>query len=237
MADRSSLNLGNIPSNSNASKLRAQEQREAEFKAVAKGKIVEKKVSIGKMLMDSLFEGTIKGAKDYIIKNIIEPDIKAMFFNSMIGFMSMWIFGEERGRRANTASSVFRSSLDQGHLNTDTNQYAAAARGLPTSQNKSQIVASQDRMLDIVFETRDTAQRVCENILDACKKYDSVNVYTYYTLADVPEEYKNYNLKSIGWVDLTPEEVGVYQTANGWMISLPKPVKISLALKARGQKG
>lgn len=193
------------------------------------GRIVESQPSLFKMLRTSIFAGTIENAKKYVYKQIIEPDMKALLFNVFVSFMSVWIFDDDRSKRANSASNVFRSTLGSSH--TD---YSAMAKN--GGQNNKREANDPSEVKDIVFDTRDEARKVAADVMKAVEDNGGyISVYKYYELCHVKMQDMFYTQKSWGWVDL--EEVSIYQNADGWHIDMPRPaVNLSRALEARNNR-
>lgn len=206
-----------------------QESKENLARERIQGRVLEETPGIGHMVLETIFGGTIEAAKEYVYKNVFKPDIKAMAFNALMSFMSVWIFGDDRSRKANSSSQFFRSSLDQ---NKKAEFQRAASGGTAVNNSTRPQGRAGNDLKEIVFETRQQAEHVAQILVETCKAFDSVSVYKYYEEANVNVSDINYTQKSTGWINLN--HLDVYQTPEGWMIELPRPVNINRALASKG---
>lgn len=180
-------------------------------------KIVDSQPSVFKMLRTSLFTGTVEQAKEHVLQHIFEPDIKAMLFNGIVAFMSVWVFGDDRSRRANSVSSYYRSSLDNG-----SRDYATMAKNA-AGQNAQQktTVSNPSEVKDIVFETHAMAEQVRADVLAAIEENGGyISVYKYYELCHLKMTDLYYPQKDWGWVNL--DKIDIYQDSEGFHLDVPR---------------
>lgn len=81
--------------------------------------------------------------------------------------------------------------------------------------------AEERRYDDVIFNTREDAEKTLHELEELCEKYDHVTVADVYEIAGIPANYTHNNF---GWY--TVKGVEVKCVRDGYTLGLPTPVRI-----------
>lgn len=202
----------NIPGNSHRAKAEAKKQEEKpKIQSVAKGRA--KKRAPGKKLVDVFITEDLSSVKDYIISDILIPNIKDAISSVVGNGIDMILFGETRGR---SRGSIYNNSRYGSRVS-----YESYSRGRVPAQQKSSRpnVVNYD---EIIFETAGEAHQVLDYIRDYCALYGSVSILDLYEAAGLSSQIKHTDQK-YGWTNLDNADVRHLRSGD-WLLVLPKPV-------------
>jgi hypothetical protein len=204
------------PSNSN-SKPAASQQRKAE--KVVVGKVTSKPKTIGKRLREALIGGDSKSVLQYVITQVIVPQAKDMLAQATTQAIERYIFGE--------SSSGYRRPSSRSYGSTYTNYSRYSDRGnrpLGKSVREERRPTNSLRtshLDDLLFDSRDDAQNVLEQMADLLEDYDVVRVADLMTMIDKTSTHTD---QKWGWESLQGTDVRT--TRDGYLLILPPPISL-----------
>lgn len=189
---------------------RSDRERERREK-VTTGKVTIKKRSAGRKILDLFLSEKIDNVENYIKYNVIGPSVKSLVYDIFMSTLSMMFWGDARVGRSDRRDGSGRRSYDRYY--DDRRSRDPRPRGARPAYDVERIV----------FETRDDARRVVNDLFDCLDMYRKVRVADYYSSAGVSPE-GNWMTSSWGWYSLQGCEE--YPTEDGWEIYLPKCERI-----------
>ena len=188
---------------------REQRARERDTEALGKvttGVVKSKKKSAGRKILDVFLSEKIDEVGDYVKYNIFGPGIKSLIYEMVVGTVSMMFWGDASfGRRA-ARDGAGSKGYDRRFDERRERERARSSR-------------SAYDIDDILFETRDDAERVLDRLYDLLDRYGKVRVADLYSAAGISPE-GNYTVNYYGWYSL--RGAGSYPTSEGWALDLPK---------------
>lgn len=194
-------------------------RREAEQSVPKMKSVVSEKPVIGKKkwrLIDCFYTPSDKSLKDYIIQDLIVPNVNRAIGTTLHGIVTK-IFGVGIGN-----SNPFRITNDWMYSGRGESyvEYSARASKASSRPSTQQIHASTD-LESYSLRTREDAERVLEGLDTYLETYDAVPVSAFFELIGItaPHTYYDY-----GWLNLS--EAKVITTENGYSIRFPKPTRI-----------
>lgn len=199
-----------LEDNSRASreaKYRELEQREHSIEKVTTGSVKKQKKSLSKRVIDALFDQKVDEAIDYAKQNVIKPGIRRLIFDAFMGSLSMIFFGDARGYYGGGQGG----RTGGGARGYDRIYDSRDRRG--ESRRRSSLEVS-----DILFETREDAERVLDRLYSDLERYGKVRVADLYSAAGVTGN-SLWTDSNYGWFNL--DRAMPYPTAEGWMLDLP----------------
>lgn len=193
------------PSNSDkeSEKVSQPEQPREKRQPVTKGKVKVKKRNAVTKLADIFLPEDRSSMKEYILEDVIVPYFKKIADDAFHLFLY--------GRGSSSNSSVSRSS-------------GTYYSSIYDSGRRSNVVSTERKKYvvdDIIFDTRQDAEKVLLKLRDELKTYKMVTVLTLCEFADVPSNPNDYNY---GWTDLS--SASVVRVRDGYALNLPKPIPI-----------
>lgn len=173
---------------------------------VTTGNVIKKKKSFGRKVLDTFLSEKIDDVGDYVTHNVIGPGIKSLLFDMVNSAISMMFWGDPNVRR--------RDRRDGG--GSRASDYWRAGNDGRSRERSRRPAYDYD---DIIFETRDDAERVLDRLFDQLDRYGKARVADLYEAAGLSPD-GNYTVNYYGWYSL--RGAGVYPTSEGWAIDLPK---------------
>jgi len=174
---------------------------------VTTGKAVVKKKTFGRKVLDLFLSEKIDDVGDYITHSVIGPGIKSLLYDMVNSAISMMFWGDPNVRR--------NSRRDGGGSRANDYWRASNERGRSSDRGRRPAYDYDD----IIFETRDDAERVLDRLFDQLERYGKARVADLYEAAGLSPD-GNYTVNYYGWYSL--RGAGVYPTSEGWAIDLPK---------------
>ncbi len=187
-----------------------------------KGGVVKKTPSLGEKLKRSFIKEDLKDIRDYIIFDMIIPNARRAFFDTIVG----------------TAAQIFGISVPRGGFYRSDGYSPANVRLSPherqyrdfnsISRNASRVVDTRvsgyDRFYvsDYPFTYKEDAESVLEQLMDICDTYGWVSVATFFELSDPTGTIagKNaYTNNNFGWHNI--DGATVKFDGSGYIITLP----------------
>lgn len=161
-----------------------------------------------------------KRVLDYVGHKIIIPTLKDMFFDSVMGGLSMTMYGTDR--------HVSRSSYSSKH--TDYNKMSREPSSRTTLVREARPIERSSRDVrgvyvdDLIFKDRGMAYEVLDRLIAYIRNYRSVSVANLYQLCKkrtVPTDFE------WGWYDLNEDNAYVRRYGDRAILILPDPVPLT----------
>lgn len=200
-----------FPSNShkNRTSENSTDNKEVRANKVVTGRVLKKKKSIGRRIMDTFIGEDIDDVGSYILHDVLIPAAKSTISEMVEGGIEMLLFGEKKGSRT-------RRSGDRSYVSYD--RYSSRGRDRDKDRRE---VSSKNRARhdfdEILLKTRGEAEEVLSNLVDLTIDYGEARVSDFYDLVGISS---NYTDNEYGWVDLSSASVS--RVRDGYIINLPK---------------
>lgn len=182
------------------------ERREHSVERVTTGTVKKQKKTLSKRVIDALFDQKVDEAIDYAKHNVIGPGIRRLIFDAFMGALSMMFFGDARGYISNSTG---------GRTGGGSRGYD---RIYDSRDRRSDRRRSSLEVSDILFETREDAERVLDRLYSDLERYGKVRVADLYSAAGVSGN-SIWTDNNYGWFNL--DRAQPYPTAEGWQLDLP----------------
>lgn len=189
---------------SNSHKSKSISVTEKKVEKVVTGNTKSKKKGELKKLTNVFISEDIDNVKDYIVMDVLIPAVKDALYDVVTNGVKMMLFGEKGKTQTKTNSSKVSYS-----------RYYDNDRKRDTYSNQTRNGFDYD---DILFETRNDAESVLNEMCNMLAKYEVVTVGDLYDLANVTN--KNYMINKYGWTNLINAEP--VRVREGYILKLPK---------------
>lgn len=207
MAERKDLVvLDEFPSNSHKSKETEVIREKRVTEKVIKGKVKQKKPSLGKRISESVLEDSSSNVMNYILWDVLIPAAKNTISDIIKGGLDMMLFGE-----GGTPSS--RVQRERGRSYVSYRSYYDDDRRDRHRVNR-RAAHSFD---DILFERRDEAEEVLARLGDLIEEYGIASVEDFYDMVGISS---NYTDQKWGWYNINTARV--VRVRDGYTIRLPR---------------
>lgn len=180
-------------------------------------KIVEKKVTRKKKSIFEKFFNVIgdgedtRTVSDYVIWDVIVPNVKDAISEAISGGIDMLLFGDTKGSRTKRNKGVSR-------VNNYNSIYARPGyHEPPRSRAISPSRRARHSFDNLVFESRGEAEEVLSRLVDMIDQYGVATVDDFYSLSNITGDYTD---RDYGWTDLSRSVVE--RVRNGYTLRLPK---------------
>lgn len=179
-------------------------RKEKELKPLPNKNAVKKK-SRGKRLKEAIFGEDIQNVPEYVLYDVLIPALKKLFVDSVNNALGMALFGEVRGRRREGQSHVSMSSVYEGR-----------SEGRFGSGRSAR---ARNKVNDIIFDTRNDAEYVLDQLIDLVDEYGSASLQDLYYIIGTDSAHTDANW---GWTNL--RGAAVVAVAEGYILDMP-PIK------------
>lgn len=178
----------------------AEEQKNIE--KVVTGAVQKRKQPLGKRVKAAFLDGSTESVKDYIILDLVIPNIKDLIADVVSGGIERMVFGEGGGR--GRSSHRRHGGGGGGGSRFD---YAGVARG-PIQQYRGRDeprnqLSRRARMShtfdEIEFSSRTDAETVLTQMFDLLDRFEVVTVADFYGLTGNTPDFTDHNW---GWTDI-----------------------------------
>lgn len=182
--------------------------------------VVPRKKPLSRKISDIVFGGEtpIEFGRN-ILENVFVPAAQNMIADLGIGTIERAIFGSERSSARRGYAGYGYNSAPMNPLN-----YGAFSS---LSSNNMQVRPSMTRrgrathnFDELPLATMAEAKAVLDRMLFIVGKYGSATVADLYELLDVPVSPQDENW---GWIQLSPENVGVHRAGRAFILDIPNP--------------
>lgn len=182
-----------FPGNSNKDKRAREEASIVPEQTIQSGGARLKKKSEGSKILNALFgNDDAKSVGSYILYDVLIPAAKDMIFDSVMGGLSMRLFGTDRGY----SRMPRRTMTNYQGISQKTRAINNPSR--PTHRARS--VRSKIYNDDIEFDNKAEAYQALDILLSEIEKNGYATIATLYQYCQIPSDYVDNN---IGWTDLS----------------------------------
>lgn len=204
-----------FPSNSHADKSREAKPpvKRREMKQVATAKRAKK--TVGQKLTEAFIgdDSDKDSIFDYIVYDVLVPAAKNMLFDAIQGGVSMALFGSDR---ANGSRSANFNSRPGSYTN-----YSTYSSSRPTNAERDTRVmrrSAREKIYndDLIFQTRQEAYEVVDQLNDAIDDYGEVSLAELYVLTGIDSDPTD---NAYGWKNL--DNYTVKPVRDGFRLILP----------------
>ena len=157
---------------------------------------------------------------DYVGRKIIIPTLKDMFFDSVMGGLSMAMYGTDRHAPRSSYSS---SHTDYTKMSREPSSRTTLVREARPIERSSRDVRGV-YVDDLIFKDRGMAYEVLDRLIAYIRNYRSVSVANLYQLCKkrtVPTDFE------WGWYDLNESNAYVRRYGDRAILILPDPVPLT----------
>lgn len=193
------------------------------------GSATKEKLSLGKRLRKSLFNGSKDDIRDSFTEDILFPSIRDFIVDSIYNTVDVLIFGRGEGggyRGRGRYRSYGRAATRESDRYIDgPTRYAKESRN--AREHGRSRTSSRYVFENVIFHDTDTmsaiekADRVREALLQELYKSGKVTVYDFYDEAELTGEFTD---QEWGWTDFGPgNDIGFLPTSDGISLVLPEP--------------
>lgn len=207
--------IENFPSNSHKAEREKTEivPEERKVDRVVTGKVVRRKKTLGRRLMDTFFSTDSNSVIGYLVRDVIIPAGQAMLTDLVTQGIQKAVYGEVRSsQRGYRPTSPART-----HVSYD--RFAPTARATPTTPRERRSVRPNVfQMGEVILEHRVEADRVLERLDELIQQYGAVSVADLNSLVGQTSEYTDHKF---GWDNIDGAEIRVIR--EGFLLVLPEP--------------
>lgn len=201
-----------FPPNSEVSK----RQQDKNIERVVSGEAKRRKPPLRKQFKDVFVGGTIRGAMQFVVLDVVLPAAKDMIVEAGYQGLEKLIFGDARRHRGGSLPP----SGPYGHVNYT--RYSSGPSRMPSAQRAmSRRARSTQDFDEIVLDSRTEAEEVIDRLYDLVGKYDTATVADLYELVGLASSHTDYKW---GWADL--HGAGVTRIRDGYLLDLPDPIPL-----------
>lgn len=217
---KNTLNLSEIPSNSNKNK----NEQETEVKtppknitpSVTEGVTLKKKGFFSNFKKSMIAEDAAT-VGSYIVDEVIVPTLKELIYNIVAGTLESCMWGTTRGRRSSGHILKGKGKVDYTQFQYDS--IGGKARRDPVHDSVKRIGGFDFDA--IVFDDRATAKKVLDDMIFFIEEYDRVTVNDLFDMCNkskfVPPTATHY-----GWTDLRGVQPKMIRGGK-FILDLPDP--------------
>lgn len=206
--------LGQFPSQKNAaSKPEAKKQVEK----VTKGEAVIKEKRLSEKFVDAFVTKDLKSVKKHVIKEVIVPKIKEMFFDAVTDGLSMFLDMDVRKPSGKPYSSG--GGYDYAKISSNY-KYGA-------SNNNRDDTPDSDSGVDyrnIVYATKEDANDVLSAMQDFAREYGQASTMDLFELAGISVNKLAFPQNNYGWKFDQIKHVPMRRIREGWLLDFPRPI-------------
>ena len=167
---------------------------------------VSRRRSLGRKIIDVLFNGDIQDVKSYVVNDVFIPAVKETIFEMVNKGLDMVLFG----------GSSRSASKQNNQTYISYNNYSK--RTAPETRQRSvRRVEERSDEEELIFRERGPAELVLEKIFAIFEEY---HIVTKADLNDILNRSGNFTDNNWGWTDLNG--ASVERVRGGYLLNLPK---------------
>lgn len=200
---------------------------------VVKGKTAIRKKTTGEALASSFFASTAKDVFDYVLWEVLVPNLKDVIYDMIDGTALMMLWGNEgRGKRGHSQSSSYNTSYTsyfsgkkEGRKRSARQQSKAEPSPFVGNLYEDDVTYTEDRY-GITFENldRDSVYKLRDALIDWLESYHEVPLDIAKAYAGIPETDISYLDNQVGWYSLrglTIKKRPIHGRANSFAMEMP----------------
>lgn len=179
---------------------------------IISGKVVKRKKSFSRKLVETFVGEDVVDVKSYVIHDIAVPALKNMVADMFRDIPELLFF---QGRRTSSNSS-WSNGRDRGRSSIRYDKPDSRERDRREISNRGRASHNFD---EIILESRGEADYVLDQLCELIDKYKEATVSDLYDYLGITS---NYTDRSYGWVNLNSARVAPVR--GGYMLDLPRPI-------------
>jgi len=179
------------------------------------GKARVRKKTTGRKLMEVFFSDEIPNLGDYILYDLLVPELRDMVADMWHNCVDMLFYGKNKrgaGRRVARGGGGTIVTYDQMSTSKNANITRSSRRSVYD-------------VMDVIFDDRGSAELVLDQMIDYISRYKEASVHDFYDACEVSDSSTNYNDNYYGWKDLRGAIV-TRASGGGWVINMPEPQQL-----------
>lgn len=208
--------MQDFPANSAKARSQSDQPRPGEQPTIERVTSSDAKVrrrGLGRQFKETFIAGSARMAVDYILLEVIVPQIQEMMIDALQGGTERYIRGDSRLRRGSRSSNPYSASTGQ------VNYQGMSTNRPSTSRTLSQQARSRHDFGAIEISNRQEAEDVIDRMYDVLSRYGSVEVATLYSLTGIQISHTD---KKWGWTSLAGARA-IRQRSGNYLLDLPAP--------------
>lgn len=198
--------------NSNKSKEEAGQKEKKEINKVTKGKVIQKKATLGKKIADIFIAEDISEVKSHIFWDVVVPKIKDGICDILINSIQS-LFGGGGPRRGSGTSSVNYGGVSSYKSYNRVNQY-------PVTSTDRRYSFEYD---DIILTDKSEAEEKLSTLEDMISNYGQASIMDLYDILGLKMDYTQ---DKYGWRRNSIGCFGIEHVREGYLLKLPKVVPL-----------
>lgn len=194
----------------------AEEAQEPKLEKVVTGKVVQRKKSLGRRFMDTMFSGDSDSVVGYLAKEVLLPAVKNLITEFVTEGIHKALYGEASGAGVSRRP---RPGAPRTHINYS--QPSPVVRPSAPTRPVVRRPVTQPSVFDmgeIVFDSRADADAVIERLYDTIETYRCVTVGN---LNELLGKSSTFTDNKWGWTDLA--DVKLRRISEGYLLVMPEP--------------
>lgn len=211
--------------NSKKSKEEQSDDKKKEIVPVVESKVVTKKKPLGRRFMETFFGGDFRSAAEYLAAEVLLPEARRIIVEMAWKGTERVVFGDSKARPRDSIYGP-NTRFDYSNLGRDPRERRTSrSRGsanLPDQHSRPGVQRGRASDQDLVFTSREDAQRVIEALSLIIDKYEIVSVADLKELVGIPTVHTD---QKWGWDRLV--DVNIRQIREGYLLELPQAEPIS----------
>ena len=193
-------------------------------KTVAQGSVVERKEGFFSKLVKIFFVDDFRTVTGGVVADVILPGLRDMFFDAMTGGASRAVYGDGTPMTRNRSASVPISG------NKDYGRYSRTGRTIgfrSDAEETTEKIQAKSTSNELLFPTREAALTVKHELIGTIQEYGVASVHDLHRMAGIERTWAQ---DSFGWDadSLSPEDITITHTREGWLLHLPRPIRIEI---------
>ena len=207
--------MQDFPANSAKARARSEgppQDERPRVERVTSAEAVLRKKGLGSRFKDTFIGGSARGALDYMIVEVVIPEIQDMMINAFQGGVERLIRGEHRPRRS--GGSAYSTNPPR------VNYQGMSTNSAPPTRTISRQSRTRHDFGEIVFQSRRDAEEVLERLYDVLSRFGEVPVADLYELTGIQSGHTD---TKWGWTSLRGGRIDTLRNGRGYSLNLPSP--------------
>jgi len=209
--------MQDFPANSAKARARSegppQDERPKRVERVTSAEAVMRKKGLGSRFKETFIGGSARGALDYMVVEVVIPEIQDMMINAFQGGVERLIRGEHRPRR--TTGSPYSTNPPRVNY-----QSMSMNSSPPSTRTISRQSRTRHDFGEIVIQSRREAEEVLERLYDILSRFGEVPVADLYELTGIQSGHTDHKW---GWTSLRGARIDTLRGGQGYLLNLPSP--------------
>lgn len=194
-------------------------------KEPTKAKVYVKEPTFKEKLRRSFVKEDLKSVRDYIIFDVLIPNVKKSLFDMITGAVGQTL-GVQIPKA--TLNSITRSS-SSGYGSGYRDYTVIGSRSRDVIRERNELRYDRYRIRDLVFASREEAMSLLELLIDICDQRHAVSVFLLFEKAGIREgnhftnkDWGWRNLNNAGIIEVEMEDLDAFPNGIGYILDLPE---------------